>query len=130
MDLDSIEPGTDFAEAIESAVRTCAVLLALVGPGWLTATDDHGRRRLDEPGDYVRFEIRTALEQGVRVIPVLVDGAVLPRQQQLPTDLQKLARLSALEMSYARFDYDEARLVAVIGSMLAAAVARHAEVAG
>jgi hypothetical protein len=77
----------------------------------------------------VRFEIQTALERGVRVIPVLVDNAEMPRQQQLPTDLQRLARLSAIEMSYVRFEFDEARLMAVIQKVLAAAATSHAEVA-
>jgi hypothetical protein len=118
MDLDSIEAGVDFAEAIESAVRSCVVLVSLIGAKWLTITDEEGHRRLDDPDDYVRFEIRTALERCVRVIPVLVDGATALRQQQLPDDLQKLARLNTLEMSYGRFEYDETRLVAVIQKVL------------
>jgi hypothetical protein len=118
MDLDSIEAGTDFAETIESAVRSSAVLVALIGGKWLTLTDEDGRRRLDNPEDYVRFEIRTALECAVRVIPVLVDSARMPRQDQLPTDLAKLPRLSALEMSYDRYEYDESRLVSIIQKAL------------
>ena len=77
-DLNSIEAGTDFAEAIKSAVQSCTVLIALIGRGWLTAQDEEGRRRIDDPDNYVRFEIRTALERGVRVIPVLADGAKPP----------------------------------------------------
>lgn len=118
MDLDSIDVGADFAEAIESAVCSCAVLVALIGRRWLTITDDEGRRRLDNPDDYVRFEIQAALERRIRVIPVLVDGAVAPRQQQLPHDLRKVARLNALEMSYSRYEYDEARLLAAIERIL------------
>jgi hypothetical protein len=120
MDLDSIEAGTDFTEAIASALRTCAVLVALIGPQWLTAVDDKGRRRIEDPGDYVRFEIRTALKRPVRVIPVLVDGAKAPRKQQLSADLHKLARLNPLEMSYERLEYDETRLMAVIEKVLTA----------
>ena len=119
MDLDSIEAGVDFAEAIESALGSCVVLIALIGPKWLSVTDGENCRRLDNPDDYVRFEIRTALERGVRVIPVLVDGVFVPRQRQLPTDLQKLARLNALSMSYDRFEYDEDRLTAAIERVLA-----------
>lgn len=118
MDLDSVEAGLDFAEAIESAVRSCAVLVALIGRHWLTIADEDGRRRLDDPDDYVRFEIRIALERCVRVIPVLVDGVKAPRQPQLPADLCKLARLSPLEMSYNRYEYDETRLMAVIQKVL------------
>jgi hypothetical protein len=122
MDLDSIEAGVDFAEAIKSGVEACAVLVALIGAKWLMITDEDGRRRLDNSNDYVRYEIRTALERCVRVIPVLVDGARAPKQQQLPEDVQRLARLNALEMSYARLDYDAARLMDVIQRVLEAGV--------
>jgi hypothetical protein len=118
MDLDSIEAGADFAEAIKRGVESCAVLVALIGPKWLTITDEDGRRRLDDPDDYVRYEIRTALERGLWVIPVLVDGARMPRQQQLPDDLERLARLNALEMSWARLDYDASRLMDAIQRVL------------
>lgn len=114
MDLDSIEAGTDFAEAIETGVGSCRVLVALIGPRWLTLTDEEGQRRIDNPDDWVRFEIRAALESRVRVVPVLVDGAKMPRQQQLPTELCNLARLNALEMSYDRYEYDASRLAAII----------------
>jgi hypothetical protein len=60
MDLDSIEPGLDFAEVIREAVESCAVLVALIGKQWATLADEDGRRRLDDPGDYVRFEIQAA----------------------------------------------------------------------
>lgn len=69
----------------------------------------------------MRFEVQTALEHGVRVIPVLVDGARPPRQQQLPAALHKLARLNALELSYSRFQYDADRLLELIQRVLAAA---------
>jgi len=118
MDLDSIDVGADFAEAIESAVCSCSVLVALIGRRWLTIADDEGQRRLDNPDDYVRFEIQTALERRIRVIPVLVDGATAPRQQQLPHVLRQVARLNALEMSYSRYEYDETRLLAAIEKTL------------
>src|SRR5215469_4106373 len=94
MDLDSIEAGLDFAEVIQEAVDSCVVLVALIGRQWATLADEEGNRRLDNPDDYVRFEVQTALEQGVRVIPVLVDGARPLRQEHLPAELRKLARLN------------------------------------
>ena len=121
VDMDSIEPGLDFAEVIREAVDSCAVLVALIGRQWATLADEEGRRRLDNPDDYVRFEVQTALERGVRVIPVLVDGARPLRQQQLPAELQKLARLNALELSYGRYEYDADRLVSLLQRLLAAA---------
>ena len=121
MDLDSIEAGLDFAEVIRDAVGSCTVLVALIGHRWATVTDEEGHRRLDNLDDYVRFEVQTALERGVRVIPVLVDGAKPLRQQQLPSELQKLARLNALELTYGRYDYDADQLLDTIQRVLAAA---------
>jgi TIR domain len=119
MDLDSIEAGLDFAQVITEAVDSCAVLVALIGRQWATLADEGGRRRLDDPDDFVRFEVRTALERGVRVIPVLVDGAKPLRRQQLPAELHKLARLNALELSYGRYQYDADRLLDLIQEVLA-----------
>ena len=120
MDLDSIEAGVDFADAIRDAVDSCAVLVALIGRQWATLADDQGRRRLDSPDDYVRFEVETALDRGVRVIPVLVDGVKPLRQEQLPAELQKLARLNAVYLSYGRYEYDAARLLDLVQGVLAA----------
>jgi hypothetical protein len=119
MDLDSIEAGLDFAKVISDAVNSCDVMVALIGPNWAALSDQEGRRRLDDPDDYVRFEIRTALKRGVRVIPVLVEGAKPPRPQELPSDLRRLARLNALEMSCDhRYQYDADRLMSIIDRAL------------
>jgi uncharacterized protein YjbI with pentapeptide repeats len=114
MDLDSIDPGLPFAEVIREAVNSCTVLVALIGRQWATLTDDQGGRRLDNPDDYVRFEIRTALERQVRVIPVLIDGASPLRQDQLPAELENLAGLQALKLSNDRYPDDAARLLDII----------------
>jgi hypothetical protein len=111
MDVDSIEPGLDFAEVIRDAVESCVLLVLLIGRQWATLVDGEGRRRLDNPDDYVRFEVQTALERGVLIVPVLVDGASPPSRQQLPADLAKLARLDALVLSYRRYHHDADRLV-------------------
>ena len=121
VDMDSIEPGLDFAEVIREAIDSSAVLVTLIGRQWATLADEEGNRRLDSPDDYVRIEIQTALEHGVRVIPVLVDGARPLRQQQLPAELRKLARLNALELSYSRYEYDSDRLLDLLQRLLAAA---------
>jgi hypothetical protein len=121
VDVDSIEPGSDFTETIQRALGSCAVLLALIGRQWLTLTDEEGQRRLEDPDDYVRLEIQTALDRGVRVIPVLVDNARALRLQQLPEPLGKLARLNAVELSYSRYQYDAERLLNAVGRMLTVA---------
>ena len=85
-DVDNIEPGDDFVERIQWAVGSCQVLLALIGPQWLTVKDAAGGRRLDDPTDFVRLEVETALNRDdVRVIPILVDNAKMPTPQELPT---------------------------------------------
>jgi hypothetical protein len=119
LDLDSIEVGVDFRKVISDAISECAVVVVLIGPHWGTLADEEGRRRLDDPDDYVRLEIRTAFKRGSRVIPVLVGGGRAVRPQELPADIRKLGRLNALEMSCDhRYQYDEDRLMGVIERVL------------
>ena len=75
------------------------MLLALIGPQWLTITDENGQRRLDNPEDYVRLEIETALTRKIRVIPILVDDARMPRANELPPSLAPLVRRNAVEIN-------------------------------
>jgi serine/threonine protein kinase len=116
--IESIELGDDFAELITRAVGSCEVLLALIGDRWLTITDEGGRRRLDDPHDFVRLEIEAALERNVRVIPVLVGGARMPRADELPDSLARLVRRQALELRPARFESDTRRLLKVLDETL------------
>jgi hypothetical protein len=118
-DVDSIQLGDDFVEVVTRAVGSCDVLLALIGHQWLTITDEHGRRRLDDPDDFVRLEIEAALTRNVRVIPILVDGARMPHADELPDSLVKLVRRQALELSPARFEFDTSRLFDVLDWTLA-----------
>jgi hypothetical protein len=97
-DLDSMEPGADFVEVIEETVARCDALIAVIGQSWLGAERD-GARRLDDPQDWVRLEIGNALTRSIRVVPVLVHGATMPREADLPKDLQGLARRHAVELS-------------------------------
>jgi len=117
MDVESIEAGQDYAEVIRHAVESCAVLVALVGPRWATIEGGDGRR-LDDPGDLVREEIRTALQLGVRVVPVLVDDAKPLLGEDLPDDLRNLARLNALKLSHDRYDDDLRRLLSLVEKVL------------
>jgi hypothetical protein len=110
MDVDSISFGLDFAEAIRTAVASCDVLLAMIGPEWLTISE-RGRRRLDDPDDFVRLEIEAALERNVRVVPVLVDEAELPTREQLPESLQPLVRRQTLRLSHDQFRIETQRLI-------------------
>jgi hypothetical protein len=116
MDL-PISPGEDFVEKIEQGVGSCDVLLAVIGRNWVTITDADGERRLEDPRDFTRLEVEAALRHGVRVIPVLVDGAELPNGKDLPGALARLARLQAHEVSDMRWDFDTQKLVEAIGTV-------------
>ncbi|MBN3757374.1 toll/interleukin-1 receptor domain-containing protein [Paraburkholderia sp. Tr-20389] len=106
MDVATIEPGADFRRAIETNIDKCAVLLSLIGRTWLTITDREGKRRLDNPGDFVRIETASALKRGVTVIPVLVQGATMPQEADLPADIKDLAYRNSVELTHARWDSD------------------------
>ena len=121
MDLDSIERGPDFHGDIREAVVSCVMLVVVIGRQWRTLADEGGHQRLGNQDDWVRFEVQAALESGMWVIPVLVDGAEPLREQQLPPELRKLARLHALELSSGRYEYDADRLFDLIQRVLAAA---------
>jgi len=96
MDIDTIEPGTDFVKVLEKAVQQCDVLIVMIGPQWLGIKDSSGERRLDNEGDFVRIEIKAALEREVTVLPVLVQGAKMPTATKLPDDIRSLARAAGI----------------------------------
>jgi hypothetical protein len=106
MDVTGIEPGRDFRRAIDQHVASCGVLLAMIGRSWVDAKDDSGRRRLDDPMDFVRLETASALKRDIPVIPVLVQGARMPRADQLPPDLAELAYRNGVELTHSRWDSD------------------------
>lgn len=110
MDVDRIQPGENFATVIERSVRNADVVLAVIGRTWLTVANESRQRRLDDPDDFVRLEIKAALDTGRRVIPVLVGDAVMPAGQALPPALRRLAGVQAVTMSDERWDYDTERL--------------------
>ena len=114
-DIDTLEPGHDFVEAIDTRLRECQVFLALIGREWLDAKDAAGRRRLDQANDYVRLEIAAALGRpGVRVIPVLIEGATMPAPEALPEDIRPLARRHAINLRDDAWDHDVDRLAGAI----------------
>jgi hypothetical protein len=106
MDVAGIEPGRDFRRVIDEHVSTCGVLLAIIGKSWIDTKDETGRRRLEDPMDFVRLETATALKRDIPVVPVLVGGTRMPRQEQLPPDLEALAYRNGVELTHARWDSD------------------------
>lgn len=112
-DIEDIAAGEDFVARLERQVDECQVLLALIGPRWL-APGASGKPRLFDDGDWVRREIVRAMERGLRVIPVLLQGASMPGADALPPDLARLARLNAMELRESQFERDADYLVSVV----------------
>lgn len=123
MDVTGINPGTDFRKAIDSNVASCGVLLAVLGPHWVDATDRTGRRRLDDENDFVRLETASALARNIPVIPVLVHGAKMPVPDQLPDNLKDLAYRNSVEITHARWNSDVALLTKALTQYVGAATA-------
>jgi TIR domain len=111
LDVDSIEIGAPFAEVIDEWVARCDAFLAVIGRGWLTATDEEGARRLDNPRDYVRLEVEAALARKIRVVPVLVHAAQMPKDNELPGSLVPLLGRHAIELTRTHWDVDVQRLI-------------------
>ena len=104
-DLDKLEAGETYTTALDRALDSCLALVAIIGPFWSNATDAAGRRRLDDPADWVRAEIRRALERGIRVIPLLL-STNMPRETEVPSDLKPLLERQALDLSDRHWKQD------------------------
>ena len=117
-DVQDIRAGDDFVQAINRSLADCQVLLAVIGPRWLSATDAAGRRRIDDRADFVGIEIAAALQRGVHVIPVLVDGATMPGSAALPDNLSALARHQAVTLGDATWDTDVQRVISDIEAQI------------
>ena len=110
MDIGQIAPGDDFVEILEARINASDLVIALIGPAWLSAHNAQGRR-LDQPDDFVRYELVEALKQGKRVIPLLVGGARMPDIKELPAALGPLARHQAQPLDDTRFQIDVDTLI-------------------
>jgi len=111
MDVTGIDPGKDFRKAIDGAVGNCDVLIVMIGKKWLDSVDDKGRKKIDDPKDFVRIETAAALRRQIPVIPVLVQGAAMPHSEQLPGELEALAWRNAFEIRHTRWEIDVAELL-------------------
>ncbi len=114
MDVDAIPLGADFLKTISDEVAKCDVLLAVIGPGWVDARDDEGKRRLNNKKDFVRVEIATALKRDIPVIPILLEGTPVPKVGQLPQDLKGLVTRNAIGVRHASFRSDMDRLISFL----------------
>lgn len=118
MDVEGIEPGLDFVDAIEEAVSSCRVLIAVIGDEWTSSVDAAGRRRLDDPNDFIRLETGAALKRGIRVVPVLVGGAVMPLAAELPEELKALTRRQAIEINHKQWEASTGELIRTLEGIL------------
>jgi len=120
LDIDGIPAGSNFESVLDERLKACDVLLAVIGPQWLSVQDAGGARRIDLPDDYVRREIAAALDRDdVRVVPLLVSGAAMPRAAELPEDLRRLATRQSFQLRYERFNADANDLIAQISKVVA-----------
>ncbi|MBK7763883.1 MAG: CD225/dispanin family protein [Bacteroidetes bacterium] len=117
-DFNTILPGDDFVVSIENALRKCDVLLVVIGPNWLSMKDESGNRRLDDPDDFVRLEVSTALSRNIQVIPVLIDNTVMPKAADLPENMKSLYRRQFVEIDNTRFEDDVRNLAEAIKKVL------------
>jgi chemotaxis protein histidine kinase CheA len=111
MDVDTIQKGRDFTKVLDDHLAQSDIMLAIIGKRWLGAEDEKGERRLEDPKDFVRVEIARALERDIPVIPVLVDGARMPKGSELPDDLEALSRRQASIVTHENFALDLEGLV-------------------
>lgn len=112
MDVEEITVGEDWRDALRHHIQGADHVLVVIGRGWLEESNAQGQRRLNDEGDYVRWEIAEALRLGKRVIPVLVDGAALPAAAELPAEIGRLPDFQAQIISHANFADDVQTLIA------------------
>jgi len=105
-DVDKLEPGVDYEKALDRALGSCSVFIAMIGPRWSTIADKTGRRRLEDPRDWVRAEISRALMRDIRVIPVLVSGTLMPGEAEVPGELTPLLKRQAFELDDRHWKQD------------------------
>lgn len=129
VDVKDLVDGTKYRDAIDAALGSCSVMLVVIGPRWVDARDAEGRRKLDLEADIVRHEIRSAFARGIPVIPLLVEGAALPREQDLPDELRPLRDHQARELEYERWAADSRELLRVLETRHGIAVQRRGEAA-
>jgi hypothetical protein len=119
IDVDDIPLGVDFRAHLDEKLRDCHAFLAVIGRTWLSAKDEHGRLRLEDPKDVVRIEIESALTRKIPVIPLLVHGAQMPSEDHLPKSLRGLANRNAILIRPdPDFRNDMDRLIGSLGQSL------------
>ncbi len=117
-DVDRLEIGEDYVAAIDRRLADTELMVVLIGPGWLSATDDAGRPRLESPTDFCRLEVEHALNSDVKIVPLLAGGARMPAPQALPPTLSELVRRQAFNLGEAQATLEAARFVETLKERL------------
>lgn len=128
-DLQTVSAGVDYVAKISAALQKAQFTLVIIGPSWAGVTDDSGVRRLDNPYDPVRMEVALALQSKSTLIPILVGGAAMPKEESLPSDIKALARRNAIEIADRRWADDVQSLAASLGGRISWTKAAFAAVA-
>ncbi len=107
-DTKDVDLGSSWQRETEQRLRNADVVLAVIGPHWVTIADERTRRRVLDAGeeDLLRLEIETGLRQGALVVPVLVDEAPMPAREMLPRPFKPLPSLEATTLRHASWDQD------------------------
>ena len=118
LDIDTIDPGTDFVRVLQSALRETSAVLVVIGQRWISLRDSAGVRRLDNAKDFVRLEVEESLGRNIPVVPVLVQGAPMPRPEDLPPSMAPLSTRQAVTLDHTEFLADADRLCDHLERML------------
>lgn len=115
-DIDSMRPGADFVEVIETTIERCDAMVVVVGRGWLDPGPGSSRPRIHDAEDWVRIELARALERDIPVVPVLVDGAAMPSPETLPSDIRPLTRRHAVTLTESAWTAQVDQLLDALGA--------------
>lgn len=124
-DATSLEPGHDFRHELRRRLERCTVLVVIIGPSWLTSRDDSGRRRLDNPADYVRMEIEESLKRTIRVLPITLNDVRLPLADELPDAIADLAHRQSRAFRSRHYEPDFEQILSVIDKEIPRATENH-----
>ncbi|HEX5151682.1 MAG TPA: toll/interleukin-1 receptor domain-containing protein [Parafilimonas sp.] len=111
IDVTKIDTGTDYTDVITRALDLSSYFLILIGNTWMDCKDASGNRRLDNPEDFVRKEIRLAIEKKTTIIPVLLEDTNMPSPENLPEDIREICKWQAIEVTDTRWKYDIDKLI-------------------
>nr|CAA6830710.1 MAG: Unknown protein [uncultured Thiotrichaceae bacterium] len=115
MDVDSIALGKDFRKVLDERLKSCDVMLVLIGDEWLTTTNESGELRLHDPGDFVRQEVLAALKRNISVTPILFQGVKMPSEEDLPHDIKGLAYRNGFVVRHSQWESDINEMVMRLG---------------